>query len=85
MHVRFGARAAAPDSAEACFRLGSELAQSGQLDQAIALLRRAVELAPHGAAYHNLATAATRRRRSLRTARRRVSIRGSPRRTTVSA
>jgi tetratricopeptide (TPR) repeat protein len=53
----FGAKAAAPDSAEACFRLGSELAQSGQLDQAIALLRRAVELAPHGAAYHNLASA----------------------------
>ncbi len=54
----FGAKAAAPDSAEACFRLGSELAQSGQLDQAIALLRRAVELAPQGApAYHNLASA----------------------------
>lgn len=53
----FGAKAAAPDSAEGCFRLGSELAQSGQLDQAIALLRRAVELAPHGAAYHNLASA----------------------------
>jgi protein O-GlcNAc transferase len=54
----FGAKGAAPDSAEGCFRLGSELAQRGQLDQAIALLRRAVELAPHGAgAYHNLASA----------------------------
>jgi protein O-GlcNAc transferase len=54
----FGAKAAAPDSAEGCFRLGSELAQRGQLDQAITLLRRAVELAPQGApAYHNLASA----------------------------
>ena len=54
----FGARAAAPDSAEACFRLGSELAQSGQLDQAIKLLQRATELAPHGAgAFHNLGSA----------------------------
>jgi protein O-GlcNAc transferase len=54
----FGGKAAAPDSAEGCFRLGSELAQRGQLEQAIVLLRRAVELAPHGAgAYHNLASA----------------------------
>ena len=54
----FGAKAAAPDSAEACFRLGTELAQRGQLDQAIALLRRATELAPNGAgAHHNLASA----------------------------
>ena len=35
----FGARTAAPDSADACFRLGSELAQRGELDQAITLLR----------------------------------------------
>jgi protein O-GlcNAc transferase len=54
----FGARTSAPDSADACFRLGSELAQRGQLDQAITLLRRATELAPHGAgAYHNLGSA----------------------------
>lgn len=54
----FGAKAAAPDSADACFRLGTDLAQRGQLDQAIVLLRRATELAPHGAgAYHNLASA----------------------------
>ena len=54
----FGAKVAAPDSADACFRLGSELAQRGQLDQAIPLLRRATELAPHGAgAFHNLGSA----------------------------
>jgi len=54
----FGAKSAAPESAEACFRLGTDLAQRGQLDQAITLLRRATELAPHGAgAYHNLASA----------------------------
>lgn len=54
----FGARPSAPDSADACFRLGSELAQRGELDQAITLLRRATELAPNGArAYHNLGSA----------------------------
>ena len=36
----------------------TDLAQRGQLDEAIVLLRRATELAPHGAgAYHNLASA----------------------------
>ena len=59
----FGAKTAAPDSADDCFRLGTELAQRGQLDQAIALLRRATELAPHGAgAFHNLAAASPRSR-----------------------
>ena len=54
----FGGKVAAPDSADECFRLGTDLAQRGQLDQAIALLRRATELAPRGAgAYHNLASA----------------------------
>jgi protein O-GlcNAc transferase len=54
----FGARKLAPDSADACFRLGSELAQRGELERAITLLRRATELAPHGAgAYHNLGSA----------------------------
>jgi predicted O-linked N-acetylglucosamine transferase (SPINDLY family) len=54
----FGGKVAAPESADDCFRRGTDLAQRGQLDQAIALLRRATELAPHGAgAYHNLASA----------------------------
>lgn len=47
-----------PDSAAACFELGSQLAQRGQLDEAIALLQRAIELAPsHAAARHNLGSA----------------------------
>lgn len=47
-----------PDSAPECFRLGSEAAQRGRLDEAIALLRRAVELAPlDAAAHHNLGSA----------------------------
>jgi predicted O-linked N-acetylglucosamine transferase (SPINDLY family) len=53
-----GGRARSPDSAQACFELGSELAQRGQLDQAVGLLRRAVELQPgHAAAHHNLGSA----------------------------
>jgi protein O-GlcNAc transferase len=42
-----------PDSAEACFRLGTGFAERGQLDEAIALLERAVELEPGIAAAHN--------------------------------
>jgi predicted O-linked N-acetylglucosamine transferase (SPINDLY family) len=47
-----------PGSAQECFRLGTELAERGQLDQAIALLRRACELDPASAAARcNLASA----------------------------
>ena len=47
-----------PAGAQDCFRLGSELAQRGRLDEAIVLLRRAVELEPlDAAAHHNLASA----------------------------
>jgi predicted O-linked N-acetylglucosamine transferase (SPINDLY family) len=53
---RGGARL--PDSAQSCFELGSGLAQSGRLQEAIELLRRAVKLDPsHAAAHHNLASA----------------------------
>jgi predicted O-linked N-acetylglucosamine transferase (SPINDLY family) len=54
----FGGGARLPASAQECFQLGTELAQRGQLDQAIALLRRALELEPaNAAACHNLASA----------------------------
>jgi predicted O-linked N-acetylglucosamine transferase (SPINDLY family) len=47
-----------PGSAQECFRLGSEAAQQGRLAEAVALLRRAVELDPtNGAAHHNLGSA----------------------------
>jgi predicted O-linked N-acetylglucosamine transferase (SPINDLY family) len=47
-----------PGSAQECFRLGTELAGRGRLDEAIALLRRAVELEPANAAARcNLASA----------------------------
>jgi protein O-GlcNAc transferase len=47
-----------PQSAEECFRLGTQLAQRAQLDEAIALLQRAIELEPaHAAAHHNLGSA----------------------------
>ena len=54
----FGRGGGLPDSAQACFQLGTELAQAGRLDEAIAALRRAVELEPaHAAAHHNLGSA----------------------------
>lgn len=54
----FRRRPPLPQSAEECFRLGTELAQRAQLDEAIALLRRAVELEPgHAVAHHNLGSA----------------------------
>ncbi len=54
----FGGGARLPASAQECFQLGTELAQRGQLDQAIELLRRALELEPaNAAACHNLASA----------------------------
>jgi predicted O-linked N-acetylglucosamine transferase (SPINDLY family) len=47
-----------PHSAQECFQFGTQLAQRGQLDEAIALLQRAVELEPgHAAAHHNLGSA----------------------------
>ena len=52
-----------PHSAPECFQLGTQLAQRGQLDEAIALLARAVELEPgHAAAHHNLGSAYRDRR-----------------------
>lgn len=46
------------DSAQACFQRGSELAQRGELGEAIAMLKRAVALEPgHAAAHHNLGSA----------------------------
>jgi hypothetical protein len=42
----FRRREPLPQSADECFRLGTELAQRAQLEAAIALLRRAIELEP---------------------------------------
>jgi protein O-GlcNAc transferase len=54
----FGAKGAAPQSAAECFALGTQHAQRGELDQAVALLERAVKLEPAMAeAHHNLASA----------------------------
>jgi predicted O-linked N-acetylglucosamine transferase (SPINDLY family) len=47
-----------PAGAQDCFQLGSDLAQRGRLEEAIVLLRRAVELEPlNAAAHHNLGSA----------------------------
>ena len=51
-------KAPLPAGAQDCFQLGSDLAQRGRLDEAIVLLRRAVELEPlNAAAHHNLGSA----------------------------
>lgn len=47
--LRGGGKGQLAGSAQECFRLGTELAGRGQLEEAIALLRRAVELDPASA------------------------------------